>query len=593
MARIGLRSVRSFLARLLVGKTERRLAFVILVSTMVPLAAALYLGTKMFDRASATWFNPQVGEELDRGVAVTKDYVKAVKDDLKHQTVAIAADPVLREAAKTRNVEILESELDALFPHFTSLVQLRVLRSPPELNAQPAGDVGMPLYDLEDIANKTMAQRDRGRPVDPVTEKSLSQTVPLTDDPEGPCVFATFAVPSKRLDELKHAGDIVRQYHQIEAERSQLYQGYLNAFTALLGVTLVLTVPLGIFLARGITRRINRLSAAIELVAEGDLTVRVPVTGSDELTDLARTFNRMIGEMAQSRARIEFLQRIGAWQDMAQRLAHEIKNPLTPIQLAVQECHRKYGGDDPRYRQLLDTTLEIVEEEVGVLRRLVGNFSSFARLPHAELEQSNLVAFLKDCENQLGHLEDTTAGEGSSDAEPIPAQNVEIKWESPSDEINVAIDRQMLRRVVINLVRNAVQAIRDARARKSTPGTDDGLAGLPSGEVIGRVVVSAHREGDGARIEVEDDGPGIAASMRGRIFDPYFTTKADGTGLGLAIVKKIVVEHGGEIEAGRSSRLGGARFVLHLPGMKILAIADAAKKARDLAKKQGVETGVA
>ena len=144
---------------------------------------------------------------------------------------------------------------------------------------------------------------------------------------------------------------------------------------------------LGFFLARGITRRINRLSVAIDHVAAGNLDVRVPVTGSDELTELARVFNRMLGEMQQSRARIEYLQRIGAWQEMAQRLAHEIKNPLTPIQLAVQECHRKYAGDDPRFRALLDTTLEIVEEEVGTLRRLVGNFSSFARLPHAELKR--------------------------------------------------------------------------------------------------------------------------------------------------------------------------------------------------------------
>ena len=305
----------------------------------------------------------------------------------------------------------------------------------------------------------------------------------------------------------------------------------------------------------------------------------------DELTELARTFNRMIAEMAQSRARIEFLQRIGAWQDMAQRLAHEIKNPLTPIQLAVQECHRKYGGDDKRYRALLDTTLEIVEEEVGTLRRLVGNFSNFARLPQAELETENLADFLKDCENQLGHLEDPSLGEGD---EVLGSPNVEIRWEAPRTELLVAIDRQMLRRVVVNLVRNAVQAIRDQRARGSRPS----LADEPA-EVLGHVVVSATAEGtEGARIEVEDDGPGIAASMRGRIFDPYFTTKADGTGLGLAIVKKIVVEHGGEIEADRSTRLGGARFVVHLPGTKILAVAAAAKEARELAKQQGVETGV-
>jgi nitrogen fixation/metabolism regulation signal transduction histidine kinase len=403
-----------------------------------------------------------------------------------------------------------------------------------------------------------------------------------------------FAVSSKRLDELESAAEVVKIYHQIEASRSEVYEGYLNVFAALLGVTLVLTVPLGIFLARGITRRIKRLSAALNLVADGDLSVRVPVTGSDELTDLAETFNRMIGEMAQSRERIEFLQRIGAWQDMAQRLAHEIKNPLTPIQLAVQECHRKYGGEDGRYRALLDTTLEIVEEEVGTLRRLVGSFSSFARLPHAELQEENLSDFLRDCENQLRHLEDpslSTREQGQeTDAEPIGSQNVEIRWEVPKETIKVAIDRQMLRRVIINLVRNAVQAIRDQHARGSRP---DATTTLPSGEVLGRVVVSAVREGDGARIEVEDDGPGIAAPMRARIFDPYFTTKADGTGLGLAIVKKVVVEHGGEIDADRSARLGGARFVLHLPGLKILAIAAAAREARERAREQGVETEVA
>jgi nitrogen fixation/metabolism regulation signal transduction histidine kinase len=523
---------------------------------MVPLGVALYIGTKMFEHASAAWFNPEIGEQLDRGVKVYGDYVKAVKEDLDHQTIAIAADPVLREAAKKRNIETLESELDALFPHFPGLVSLHV----------------------EDQDGQTLARREGNKVVDPQTERARSVRRPLSDDPDAPLLVATFVVAAKSEDELERTAQVVKRYHDLEASRSQLYDSYLNAFATLLGITLLLTVPLGIFLARGVTRRINRLGAAIDLVAQGDLTVRVPVTGSDELTNLARTFNRMLAEMAQSRARIEFLQRIGAWQDMAQRLAHEIKNPLTPIQLAVQEVHQKYPGDDPKYRVLLDTTLEIVEEEVGTLRRLVGNFSNFARLPHAELQQANLSDFLRDCENQLGHLEDPSLGEGSADNEPI-AQNVEIRWEVPDKPIAVAIDRQMLRRVIVNLVRNAVQAIRDARGR-----------GNPDGERLGRVLVSAHAEGEGARIEVEDDGPGIAASMRGRIFDPYFTTKADGTGLGLAIVKKVVVEHGGEIEADRSSRLGGARFVLRLPGPKILTIAAEALEARERAKQQGVET---
>ncbi len=561
------RLARQTIQRVLPGKTERRLAIVILLTSMAPLAAALYLATSMFRQASAIWFNPEIGEQLDRGVDVYKDYVKAIKDDLKHQTVAIAADPVLRESAKKRNVETLEAEMDTVFASFPELVSVVV----------------------EDGSGNTLARRDRGRPVDEARERSLEVRRALSDEGDAPMVVATFAVPRKRLDELESAGSVVARYHQLEASRSQLYDGYLNAFAALLGVTLLVTVVLGILLARGVTRRIHRLGAAIDVVAKGDLSVRVPVTGSDELTELARTFNRMIAEMAQSRTRIEFLQRMGAWQDMAQRLAHEIKNPLTPIQLAVQEAHKKYPGDDPRYRHLLDTTLEIVEEEVGTLRRLVGNFSNFARLPNAELTLENLSDFLKDCETQLGHLEDTSLGETSADAEPIAAPNVEIRWELPDRPVPVAIDRQMLRRVIVNLVRNAVQAIRDARLRQSSPGNL--LGGEPAaGVVIGRVVVTARAESDGAVIEVHDDGPGVPESMRKRIFDPYFTTKADGTGLGLAIVKKIVVEHGGEIDVDSSTRLGGARFVLHLPGLRILDIAKAAREAREQALLQGVET---
>jgi two-component system nitrogen regulation sensor histidine kinase NtrY len=296
----------------------------------------------------------------------------------------------------------------------------------------------------------------------------------------------------------------------------------------------------------------------------GNLEVRVPVTGSDELTELARVFNRMLSEMQQSRARIEYLQRIGAWQEMAQRLAHEIKNPLTPIQLAVQECHRKYTGDDPRFRALLDTTLEIVEEEVGTLRRLVGNFSSFARLPHAELREASLRDFMRECADQLAHLSAELPEEGAEDV--IAAQDVDVRWELPDEPMPVAIDRQMLRRVLVNLVRNAVEAIRDAR-----PALDDGGA-------RGHVLVRAERAADGFELVVEDDGPGVPVAARERIFDPYFTTKAEGTGLGLAIVKKVVVEHTGTIAARHGERLGGAALVVTLPFAHRAAIAPAAER---------------
>jgi nitrogen fixation/metabolism regulation signal transduction histidine kinase len=514
------------------GKIGRLLALVILVTALLPLASAMMLAYSLLNTASSVWLRPEVDQQLERGIELYKDYVQVVKDDMKHQTDAMASDRSLRDAARAHDVPSASRALEHLFPRYTQLVSLAV----------------------EDDAGRALVTRDRGRSLDEATERKLEVRRPLDDD-GGWGLVATFAFDRRYEKELETAGATHEAYSQLEKERSRVYTGYFEAFVVLLGITVVVTIVLGFILARGLTVRINRLALAINRVAAGDLEVRVPVTGSDELTELARVFNRMLGEMQQSRARIEYLQRIGAWQEMAQRLAHEIKNPLTPIQLAVQECHRKFAGDDPKFRALLDTTLEIVEEEVGTLRRLVGNFSSFARLPHAELREESLRDFLRECSEQLGHLGSELAEGGDDIIIARDVHDVDIRWELPAEPIPVEIDRQMLRRVLVNLVRNAVEAIRGARG-------EDGAA-RPQGHVLVRAEL--RRDGDGAAILVEDDGPGVAEDARERIFDPYFTSKRQGTGLGLAIVKKIVVEHNGTISAGRSVRFGGAEFAVVLP----------------------------
>ncbi|MGH7269722.1 MAG: HAMP domain-containing protein, partial [Polyangiaceae bacterium] len=448
----------------MLGKTEHRLALVILLTAILPLASAMMLAYSLLNYASAAWLRPEVGQELERGIDLYKDYIRTVKDDLKHQTDAMAGDESLRAAAQRHDAAASSDALGVLFPRYPRLVSLAI----------------------EDAAAHPLAIRDRGRPIDDATERKLEVTRPL--GAEGLVLVATFAFDRRYEQELERAGSIHEAYSQLEKERTRVFAPYLEAFALLLGITVIATVVLGFMLARGITRRIGRLSNAINQVAEGNLDVRVPVTGSDELTELARVFNRMLGEVQQSRARIEYLQRIGAWQEMAQRLAHEIKNPLTPIQLAVQECHRKYAGQEPKYRALLDTTLEIVEEEVGTLRRLVGNFSSFARLPHADLKEESLRDFLRECSEQLGHLSIELSDSSVEDV--IIAQDIDVRWELPEDAMLTAIDRQMLRRVVVNLVRNAVEAIRGGSAQE----------GEPSKATRGQVVVRGQRAPDGVAI---------------------------------------------------------------------------------------------
>src|SRR5439155_3988869 len=135
----------------------------ILLTAVLPLAAALFLASALFNQASAIWFDPEVGRQLDRGVDVYKDYVKAIKDDMRHQTDAIAADEVLRIAAKKHNSELVEAQLNTLFPRFPELVALSV----------------------EDADGRALAKRDRGRPVDESKERSLEVRRALGEGDEG------------------------------------------------------------------------------------------------------------------------------------------------------------------------------------------------------------------------------------------------------------------------------------------------------------------------------------------------------------------------------------------------------------------------
>ncbi|MEB2310930.1 MAG: ATP-binding protein [Sorangiineae bacterium] len=507
------------------GRIRRRLTLAIVVTAVIPLLAAVWQADFYVRQTSARFYTPEVGAHLWRSLALYQELARTVKASMRVEAAAIAAREDIRQAAARGDQAALAEALRAPFDDHADLVSLTV----------------------EDAEGTRLGFADRGRPLDPKKENALEVTRPLSDAAEGeaaPQLTAVFAADRARFDELDEMSQFVDTYQRIERGRHTYDKRFVYAFAALLGITILGAVGVGVLLSRGVSTRISELADATRLVGAGDLSIRVPESGTDEIADLARAFNRMLSEVGASRARIEYLQRIGAWQEMARRLAHEIKNPLTPIQLAVQEVHRRYSDGDAGYTKLLDTTLEIVEDEVATLRRLVSEFSDFARMPQAELVEQDLVTFLAEQRERMKVLdEEGTERDGDSSAH-LPGEGFAV--ELPSGPALACIDKQLLRRALINLIRNAAQAIGEA-----------GRAG-------GRIVVRLHRRGDYWVIDIDDDGPGIAEELRDAIFDPYVTTKTDGTGLGLAIVKKIVVEHGGSIRA-EASPLGGARIRVELP----------------------------
>ncbi len=299
-------------------------------------------------------------------------------------------------------------------------------------------------------------------------------------------------------------------------------------FLLLVGLGLVVSGAVGLWLARRITRPVAALTQATGRVARGELTARVHLRASGEIGQLVHAFNTMTEDLKRATEQLIASERIAAWQEVARRLAHEIKNPLTPIKMSLETLKAARSARSAQFDQLFEESSGVLLEEVERLRRIVDEFSRFARLPKPELKPLDAGELV---EQVLSLYAAAPAGVALT----------------PSLERGLAVrgDKDQLTQVLVNVVKNAFEAVGGG----------------------GRVEVRARRANEEVIIEVEDSGPGIAPEDRARIFEPYYTTKSDGTGLGLAISARIVQEHGGRLEVG--GEVGqGAVLRLVLPALK-------------------------
>ncbi|MFW6214021.1 MAG: sensor histidine kinase, partial [Spirochaetota bacterium] len=300
----------------------------------------------------------------------------------------------------------------------------------------------------------------------------------------------------------------------------------IGLFYGFFAVPLVMLAMLVSFLLSDeILRPIVSLEEATRRVAEGDFSTRILTKRGDELSLLVNSFNRMVGELARTREKIIQTEKIAAWQEIAQRLAHEVKNPLTPIRLAAERTLRKYSTGSPDFPAVLEASVRAIVSEVDNLSDLLTEFRAFSRLPAPSMARMKLLPLVEEIE--AAYVVDRVA-ERVVDVPP---------------ELELDADKAQIRQVFSNLVKNAVEA-----------------AG-PQGRVAVRADYIIKEAGAHCRIQIEDNGQGIALEHQKTVFDPYMTTKEGGTGLGLAIVQRIVFDHGGQIWFETQPRVGTTFFI--------------------------------
>ncbi|HEX3893503.1 MAG TPA: ATP-binding protein [Terracidiphilus sp.] len=292
---------------------------------------------------------------------------------------------------------------------------------------------------------------------------------------------------------------------------------------------ILLAIAFSLWIAARVSRPIEQLAHAAEEVAAGNWDARAPEQGNDEIGKLARSFNHMTAQLATQREQLVQSERVAAWRELARRLAHELKNPLFPLQLTVENLVRARALPESEFDEVFRESTATLGAEIANLKTIIGRFSDFSKMPKPELERIDA----KDVLERVRSLyQATAAGEAQ----------IDFVLHIARDPMPLMVDPELLHRALSNLVLNAMDA-------------------MPNG---GQLTLAAQPVEDKIELRIADTGQGLTPEECERLFTPYYTTKLHGTGLGLAIVQSVVNDHGGTI-AVESHTGSGATFIITLP----------------------------
>ncbi len=338
-------------------------------------------------------------------------------------------------------------------------------------------------------------------------------------------------IPERVFKRITVYEDALRRYKQSEFLRPYFQTG-VGIFLLILSILIILiSIVVSILLSRSITRPVLDLADAAKSVASGNFDIKLDMRSPDELSLLFQSFNQMISQLDESRKILYQTQKLEAWREMAKKLVHEIKNPLTPIKLSAERIRKRYKESHPDIENIVITGSETIIEGVNVLMRILSEFSKFARLPEMRAEFKSLNPVIENCINFFhGH------------------EGVTFHLDLDNNIPDACFDKMLLRQAITNLIQNAIDAI----------------------ESNGNIYVATtlmRDDNDFIKISIKDDGVGIREEDREKIFEPTFSTKEKGTGLGLTIVEKIILEHHGKVYV-NSTPDKGSEFIVELPVMQ-------------------------
>ena len=487
--------------------------------TFIPSLLISIFSLFLFSFALEKYFDKKVTTVVNNSYALARDYVNQVRDEVKSEIVLIAFD-----TNKSKN--FLN---DNTIEYKRFLKTQKLIRSVDEIHIIDI-DKKLLFTSLDD--NKLYIP-----PVDKALNLVLEDDRPLKiiNAPENRSAAImrlqnfdnNFLYVVKYLDKniskyLTESQEAINFYYTVEEKSTGIKISFAIIYIIIVSLLLFISISIAIRFSSRFFRSINNLILASTSIGQGNLDTKVPEVKTDkDMEILNKNFNQMIDRLKNQQDKLIMNERHEAWGNLARKMAHEIKNPLTPIQLILDRLKNKYSDQfDEKNKENFKENLKIIDNQIKQIENLVNEFSDFARMPKPIFQNNDLVPLIKDNIKLLLELD----------------KSININFKYNLNKVIFNSDKEQLSRVILNLIKNSIESIQQKIKKVSNSNK--------------KIAIELIDDGDHINFLIDDTGIGFK-NLNNNINDivnPYFTTKKNGTGLGLSIVNKIINDHNGTIE---------------------------------------------
>ncbi len=499
--------------------------------TLIPSVLIAIFSLFLFSFALEKYLDEKITTAVNNSYELAKNYVDEKRNKVESDVVLVAFD-------LNKNLNLYLNEDKTNFINFLNtqrlirnLDQIHLIDSKKNVIIS-SSDTGY--APVEDRALQMVLNDDRPLKIINTFENKSAALIRLTDYPDSFLYVVKFLEKeiSKYLIESEEA---INFYYTVEDERTGIKISFILIYVVVVTLLLFLSISIAIKFSSRFFRSINNLILASTNIGKGDLDTKVPEIKTDiELETLNKNFNLMIDKLKSQQEKLLLSERHEAWENVARKLAHEIKNPLTPIQLTIDRLKNKYQDSiEANEKNNFDSYLKTIIKQIKQIENLVNEFSDFARMPKPIFEKKKIINIINHNLSLLKEID----------------KSISIKIKYDKEDLIVKCDGEQISRVFFNLVKNSIESIQEKFNKNG------GFSKIIDIEILDK--------NDYIGLNITDNGTGFSKDIIKNITKPYFTTKPKGSGLGLSIVNKIINDHNGTIKF--NTNKNGAKVEILLP----------------------------